>query len=134
MVETEIDRMANPWSCQSLYDYLYFCCPECQQKCQIKQDFVNHAINDHPVSLNFFKKIEDSSIKDVNLPSNEEESEEVKQSVLDFEIKNDGELGDDNIANIFFDEVENDDDIKEEELEAEDDEIEVTIEEDLSTP
>ena len=130
MVETEIDKLASPWSCQSLYDYLYFCCPECHQKCQIKQDFVNHAINDHPVSLNFFKKIEDNSVEDVNLPSNDK-TVEVHQSVIDIEIKNDEEFGSDNIANIYFEELENDDDIKTEEVEDEDDDVDV---EDLSSP
>ena len=127
MVEAEMDRLANLWSCQSLYDYLYFCCPECQQMCQIKQDFVNHAVNDHPVSLYFFKKIEDKSIEDVNLPGSEEKSVEVENSVIDVEIKDDEELGSDNITNIFFDELENADDIKEEE----DSEVEVDDNEDI---
>lgn len=38
----------NPWHVESLYDFSYFCCPECDTKCQDKQEFVDHAFYLHP--------------------------------------------------------------------------------------
>lgn len=54
--ETDVDaKVSNPWDVASIYDFYYFCCPECDCKSQSKQDFVNHASNIHPwVSLMFF--------------------------------------------------------------------------------
>ena len=49
--------VSNPWDVASIYDFYYFCCPECDSKSQNKQDFVNHASNIHPwVSLKLFYK------------------------------------------------------------------------------
>ena len=33
----------NPWSASSIFDFCYFCCPECDEKSKDKQEFVNHA-------------------------------------------------------------------------------------------
>ena len=33
----------NPWAVTSIYDFNYFCCPECDHKTQDKQQFVVHA-------------------------------------------------------------------------------------------
>ena len=91
--------MANPWSCQSLYDYLYFCCPECETKCPIKQDFVNHAILEHPTSLSYFNKIEDGSTEDISFPNNQFEQDDfdMKELVL---VKDEIVDEEENIVNI----------------------------------
>ena len=48
-------KVTNPWKVSSIYDFYYFCCPECDSKSQNKQDFVNHASTIHPwVSLKFY--------------------------------------------------------------------------------
>ena len=60
---------SSPWAVNSLYDYLYFCCPECESKTPIKQDFVRHAVLEHPSCLQFFKEIQDGSIEDISLSS-----------------------------------------------------------------
>ena len=93
-MKSEINfNMTNPWSCQSLYDYLYFCCPECDSKCQIKQDFVNHAIDEHPESLSFFRLIEDNSIEDVHLPNHHEDgSDEFVKPVIDVKVEVDEDI------------------------------------------
>ena len=45
-------KQANPWDVSSIFEFNYFCCPECDCKIQIKQDFINHASYNHPwVSL-----------------------------------------------------------------------------------
>ena len=42
-------KIFNPWhGVESLYEFSYFCCPECDQRWQGKQDFINHAFTKHP--------------------------------------------------------------------------------------
>ena len=49
------DNMKNPWIVSSMFDFCYFCCPECDDKSQSKEDFVHHASDHHDgVSLNYF--------------------------------------------------------------------------------
>jgi hypothetical protein len=38
---------SNPWMVSSIFDFYYFCCPECDEKSKSKQDFVKHAYNLH---------------------------------------------------------------------------------------
>ena len=44
---TIIKKDWNPWEASSIFDFSYFCCPECDAKSQSKQDFVDHASNYH---------------------------------------------------------------------------------------
>ena len=37
----------NPWIVSSMYEFMYCCCPECDEKLESKQDFVNHASSYH---------------------------------------------------------------------------------------
>ena len=63
----EVDKdFASFWDVKSLFDYLYFCCPACDSKCHIKQEFVDHALSEHPASKAYFKKISDGSTDDVS--------------------------------------------------------------------
>ena len=51
--EPSIDiKMANPWIVESLYDFSYFCCPECETRWQGKQEFIDHAYSHHSKSAN----------------------------------------------------------------------------------
>ena len=36
-------EIINPWMASSIFEFQFFCCPECDEKSQDKQDFVNHA-------------------------------------------------------------------------------------------
>ena len=38
----------NPWSVNNLEEFLYFCCPECDERNQFKDQFLQHALNQHP--------------------------------------------------------------------------------------
>ena len=44
----------NPWDVSSIFEFNYFCCPECDFKIQsdehteTKQEFVDHASSNHP--------------------------------------------------------------------------------------
>ena len=42
--------MAELWNVESVEDFLYYVCPECDEKSQSRENFVNHALNQHPVS------------------------------------------------------------------------------------
>ena len=37
----------NPWEAASIYEFRYFCCPECDCKSHNKQEFVDHTFNYH---------------------------------------------------------------------------------------
>merc|ERR1739838_1040721 len=60
------DENSNPWSASSIYDFYYFCCPECDDKSKSKQDFVNHALY-HIGAVETLQKISDGSLNDVYL-------------------------------------------------------------------
>ena len=38
----------NPWAVEKWEQFLYFCCPECDEKNQSKDVFIQHALNEHP--------------------------------------------------------------------------------------
>ena len=71
----------NPWSVNSIYDFSYFCCPECEDsKYELKQDFVNHALSAHPNSIDpIHHEIIDGSLNDVVLP-------DVSSPIIDFKV------------------------------------------------
>ena len=63
----------NPWAdVQSIYDFNFFCCPECDCKSRTKQDFVNHASKSHARAIDALKNISDGSLGDVNIPQNDD--------------------------------------------------------------
>ena len=58
------DLKHNPWTVGNLDDFLYYCCPECDNRTQSKQCFINHAYLNHPkVSKTYYP------IKSINLLS-----------------------------------------------------------------
>ena len=39
----------NPWVVNNLEEFLYYCCPECDEvKIQCRETFLKHALNQHP--------------------------------------------------------------------------------------
>ena len=46
----ELDVKSNPWKVTSLDDFLFYCCPECDDRSGTKTDFIQHA---RPVSTHF---------------------------------------------------------------------------------
>ena len=48
------DLLVDPWDVESPEDFLYYCCPECETKCQGLNDFKNHALQDHPRAHSLF--------------------------------------------------------------------------------
>ena len=51
-------EMDNPWLVTKWEEFLYFCCPECDEKSQSKEDFVNHALSVHPMAKVCLETIE----------------------------------------------------------------------------
>ena len=72
----------NPWSSKSIFNFQYFNCPSCTFKIKQKQEFVDHAFENHYDCVEFLSEIEDGSLDDIKLPwmSNAEE----KTHILDF--------------------------------------------------
>ena len=71
-------KLENPWNIESLYDLQYFNCPSCSYKNSSKQDFVCHAFDTHPDSVDYLRNIVDGSLSDILCPwdnSNDYKSE-----------------------------------------------------------
>ena len=53
-IKEEIAGIASPWDVTSIFEFNYFCCPECDYKIRSDftmtsmQKFVNHAPSNHP--------------------------------------------------------------------------------------
>ena len=58
----------NPWKIQSLYELQYFNCPACRYKNRSNQEFINHAYESHPESIEDLKNISDVSIDGISFP------------------------------------------------------------------
>ena len=52
----------NPWMVSSIFDFRFFCCPECHEKSKTKQEFVKHAYNFHNSALEGLRQIRDGSL------------------------------------------------------------------------
>ena len=50
-------KLVNPWCVDSLEDYLFFCCPQCDHRCKTKPSFVQHAFESHPESNERIKDV-----------------------------------------------------------------------------
>ena len=48
---------ADPWEVEKIEDFLFFCCPTCDDKIRSKEDFLEHAINQHPESKETLDKV-----------------------------------------------------------------------------
>ena len=78
----------NPWDVRSLHELQVYDCPECVFQDWSKQIFVNHAIDNHPDSIQYLKNIQDGSMDDVEIPcpnksdsKNEDEENHVEDDI-----------------------------------------------------
>ena len=79
----------NPWHVTDLEEFLYYCCPECDEKNQSKESFLEHALEQHPKSKNCISKF---AVKEELIEYEDEENsenyvakEEFNYNVLDLE-------------------------------------------------
>ena len=76
----------NPWAISTLKDFLYFCCPECDDKKQSEVSFVIHALQKHKRSSKYLKQyVDESGLSDFLLSTNvkQETSEVTGDQMLD---------------------------------------------------
>ena len=48
---------SNPWNVQTLDEFLFYCCPECDNKYVTKSHFVEHALTSHQVSQQYIPSV-----------------------------------------------------------------------------
>ena len=48
----------NPWFVENLNEFKFFCCPECDERTQSKEIFLNHAVTEHPNSKEWLMKFQ----------------------------------------------------------------------------
>ncbi len=72
-------KVQNPWTVESLEDFLHYCCPECDVKSKSKELFVNHAALQHPeahATLSNFVLLSDYLVNEDDIDVKEEYSED----------------------------------------------------------
>jgi hypothetical protein len=69
VVKCEPD-LNNPWAVKQLEDFLFYCCPECSDRSQTKETFINHALFQHPLARVTIPAIEAENIPLFDLPKN----------------------------------------------------------------
>ena len=75
----------NPWHIESIYDLQYFNCPSCIFRNHSKQEFIDHAYEIHPDSIEHLFNIKDDSLEDIVFPNYEIKEEFI--SNIKVEIK-----------------------------------------------
>ena len=80
----------SPWDVRSLYELQVYDCPVCVFQDWSKQSFVNHAVQNHPESVQYLSNILDDSLIDVDCPwsKTNEDKKPFEESLVDnfFEI------------------------------------------------
>ena len=79
--------MENPWNIHSIYEFQYFNCPTCIFRNQSKQEFVNHAYEFHPDSLDYLINITDESLDDITCPW-DIKNIKLEEPIIELKIKN----------------------------------------------
>ena len=54
----EFEEKFNPWSIESLEDFHFYCCPQCEFRNLSKSEFIKHAVMEHPDSQDLIDKLE----------------------------------------------------------------------------
>ena len=85
-----------PWNVESLEDFLYYCCPECDEKSQSREDFLCHALADHPSSNNYLMPLEVKQEVKEKIISTDLETDLKDPSANNFQVKEENIIQDDN--------------------------------------
>jgi hypothetical protein len=81
--KAKLSSTNSPWSVTSIFEFQFYCCPECDTKYQQKQNFVNHAYSNHPKAFEHMSAIHDESLSDINLPWSVDIIDNVKFEIAD---------------------------------------------------
>ena len=63
MEEEPKQEMSNPWLVNSIQEFNFLCCPECDYRSKNEAMFTEHAIGTHPMSKDFFDFMEEVNVK-----------------------------------------------------------------------
>ena len=85
-----------PWNVESLEDFLYYCCPECDEKSQSREDFLCHALAYHPSSNNYLMPLEVKQEVKEKIISTDLETDLKDPSANNFQVKEENIIQDDN--------------------------------------
>ena len=94
----------NPWSVVNLESFLYYCCPECENRNQSKDEFLKHALGQHPNSKVYLQEfiVKEEEISEYNenlhyyIKQEEEEFHEVNENIEREELNQNEEIPEDN--------------------------------------
>ena len=53
----EINDRLNPWAVSRIEEFLFFCCPECNERIQSKDKFIQHALENHQKSRTYLPNL-----------------------------------------------------------------------------
>ena len=106
-------NLVCPWNIESLEDFLFYCCPECEVKKQSRDDFLQHALKNHPTSCDYLKQFLSIKEEEYSISANnglnseklEEEFEQFEDKYNLSEVENDFSHTVDNFTNVVNDEL-----------------------------
>ena len=62
----------NPWNVDTLEEFLYFCCPECDLRDQSKVTFLQHALEKHPEAKDYVIQFNEFIVKEEEVEQDQE--------------------------------------------------------------
>ena len=99
LLDVKFKMEGNPWAVGSLDDFLHYCCPECDNKSQTKELFINHALINHPqakIAIPMIMQGEDDQAEEqqrynkdydnVNVKEEPDPDYTLEDDLLDFEL------------------------------------------------
>ena len=92
---------SNPWIIKNLEEFLYYCCPECDNKNQSKNNFINHVLSFHPMAKQYLETIESLKIENLS-DCIDEENVENECDIDDFVKSENNEQMDDIAKHKYF--------------------------------
>ena len=81
-------HISSPWDVGNLEEFLYFCCPECDERSQSKELFLQHAIHLHPTSTEFLNRFDtkEEDVFDLKKEEGPDENDFIKDSDIKVEM------------------------------------------------
>ena len=83
-------KSINPWSVERIEDFLFFCCPICDQKNHSKDDFFHHAYIQHPESKGYLEKhiYDDKNNTEIMVSSDiSKDGSNIKEEYIEHELR-----------------------------------------------
>ena len=71
-------KSASPWSVDNLEEFIFYCCPECEEKNCDRELFLQHAFDNHPHSQEYLQhfQVKEEALDENDYIVKEEEDEE----------------------------------------------------------